>query len=221
MQIWEIVLLGLALSMDACTVAITYGIEEPKMSVRNVLIVGLSFGVLLFLMPLLGGLLTGLITGFFEQSFEDIAGWIALAMLVIVGGRTLLEGVRSLMDTLREKKAEKEKREGAGMSSPSEEEEEAEEDEPLTVKDILTQSLATALDTFAIGVALQMGSITPTGLSIGLWGATAVIGVMAMGLSIGAVYLGRRMGEKLVDKTQIVGGALLLLLAIRLLIESL
>ena len=40
MQVWEIFLLGLALSMDACTVAMTNGMTNPKTSTKKALLIG-------------------------------------------------------------------------------------------------------------------------------------------------------------------------------------
>ena len=51
MSFWEIVLLGLALSMDACAVAMTNGMTDSKMPWKRTLLIGVFFGFFQFLMP--------------------------------------------------------------------------------------------------------------------------------------------------------------------------
>ena len=81
------------------------------------------------------------------------------------------------------------------------------------------QAIATSIDALAVGVTLQMAAIQQD-LALGVWGATAVIGVVTLGLAIGAVYIGKLVGNKLADKAGIVGGLVLLGIGLKILIES-
>ena len=103
MQVWEIFLLGLALSMDACTVAMTNGMTHPKISVKQALLIGLFFGFFQFLMPIIGYFITGLVTSAFMGVFKSISAWISFILLAFLGGRMLAEGVRELLAAKRKK----------------------------------------------------------------------------------------------------------------------
>ena len=61
MGIGEVFLLAVALSMDACAVAMTNGMAYSKMPVKRVLLIGLFFGFFQFLMPVIGYFITGVV----------------------------------------------------------------------------------------------------------------------------------------------------------------
>ena len=54
MQIWEIVLIGAALAMDACAVGMTDGMAEPRMPAAKAFLIATVFALFQALMPLLG-----------------------------------------------------------------------------------------------------------------------------------------------------------------------
>jgi putative Mn2+ efflux pump MntP len=56
---------------------------------------------------------------------------------------------------------------------------------------------------------------------MGVWGSTAVIGTVTCGLSIAAVFIGKKVGNKLADKAGLLGGIVLLAIGIKILIEGL
>ena len=202
MQVWEIVLLSVALAMDACAVAMTNGMTESKMSGYKALLIGLFFGFFQFLMPLLGYYITGIIAGAFLDTFEKISAWISFALLAFLGGKMLFESIKEL----REKKATTcEVRE-----KPAE----------LTLGKLCVQAIATSIDALAVGVTLQMAALSPAGLALGAWGATGVIGVITLGLSVGAVYIGKAIGDRLSDKAGLFGGVVLVAIGLKILIES-
>ena len=70
MLIWEIVLLALALSMDACAVAMTNGMCDAKMSWKRALLIGLFFGVFQMMMPVIGYYVAGVVADVFLTTFE-------------------------------------------------------------------------------------------------------------------------------------------------------
>ena len=91
----------------------------------------------------------------------------------------------------------------------------------MTIKKLSLQAIATSIDALAVGVTLQMATLTETGLAGGVWGATAIIGVVTLALSFGAVYVGKAIGDKLADKAGLFGGLVLLGIGIKILIEGL
>lgn len=216
MGVWEIVLLGLALSMDACAVAMTNGMTDSKMPVKRVFLIGVFFGFFQFLMPVIGYFITGIVANAFLDAFEKISAWISFALLAFLGGKMLYEGVRELIQSKKEQTngCENCKTVGAGTDLL------AEEPKILGLGKLFMQAIATSIDALAVGVTLQMAAISEAGLVLGVWGATGMIGVITLSLSVGAVYIGKAVGNKLADKAEIFGGSVLLLIGLKILIES-
>ena len=67
MGVFEIVLLSIALAMDACAVAMTNGMTEPKMRVEKSILIGGFFGFFQFLMPVIGYFVAGVIASAFLE----------------------------------------------------------------------------------------------------------------------------------------------------------
>lgn len=205
----EIVLIGIALAMDACAVAMTDGMTEPKMPVWKTLIIGVFFGFFQFAMPAIGYFVTGIIADAFLGTFQNISAWISFALLAFLGGKMLFE---CIFEKVKEK-GESCEIAGAGTGSCS-------ACQPKTSFGKLTlQAIATSIDALAVGVTLQMEAINGE-LAMGVWGATATIGIITFGLAIVAVYIGKLVGNKLADKAGIVGGLVLLAIGLKILIES-
>ena len=217
MGVWEIVLLGLALSMDACAVAMTNGMTDSKMSVKRVLLIGLFFGFFQFLMPLIGYFITGIVANAFLEAFEKISAWVSFALLAFLGGKMLYEGIQEWIEAKNAPTngCENCQTVGAGADLTSQNNK-----KELTMNKLLMQAIATSIDALAVGITLQMASISEAGLALGVWGATGVIGVLTFSLSVGAVYIGKAVGNKLADKAEIFGGVVLFLIGLKILIES-
>ena len=199
MSYWEILLLGAALAMDACAVAMTNGMTEKKITPVKALTIGGFFGFFQFLMPLIGYLVTGVIASAFLSVFEKLSAWIAFGLLLFLGGKMLLEGIADL-------------RKGDADEEPAQQ-------SALTMKKLFVQAIATSIDALAVGVTLKMTEISSF-LSTGVWGATATIGVVTLILSFIAVYIGKAVGCKLANKANFVGGAVLIAIGLKILIES-
>ena len=81
MELWELLVIAVGLSMDAFAIAICKGLSVGKIEKKHFIITGLWFGGAQAIMPLIGYLLG---TGF--QSFiEQIDHWIAFVLLGIIG----------------------------------------------------------------------------------------------------------------------------------------
>jgi manganese efflux pump family protein len=83
----EVLFLAIALSMDAFAVSIGLGAKCKTSPVRLALMAGAYFGVFQALMPLLGYFGGRGVLGWFEA----YAPWIAFILLVIVGGKMIIE----------------------------------------------------------------------------------------------------------------------------------
>ena len=87
MNITEVVLLAVSLSMDAFAVALCKGLALKKINVKNCLTVGVWFGVFQALMPLAGYLLGST----FAEKITSVSHWIAFVLLAVIGGNMIKE----------------------------------------------------------------------------------------------------------------------------------
>ena len=85
-------LLGIGLAMDAFSVALANGLNEPCMKGGKMCAVAGVFGIFQGLMPLIGWVCIHTVVQYF-QAFEDLIPWIALALLSYIGGKMVLEGL--------------------------------------------------------------------------------------------------------------------------------
>ncbi len=215
MGILGIVFLGLGVSMDACAVAMTNGMTDAKMPAKKALLIGLFFGFFQFLMPVIGYFITGIVANAFLDAFEKISAWVSFGLLAFLGGKMLYEGIGELIKSKNPTTngCENCQTTGAGTRLT------AEKGNTLSFGKLVMQAVATSIDALAVGVSLQMTAISK-GLALGVWGATGVIGLLTFGLSVGAVYIGKAVGDKLADKAEILGGGVLLAIGLKILIES-
>ena len=88
------ILFGIGLAMDAFSVSIANGLNEPDMPPRRSLLIAGTFGVFQTAMPLLGWFCVHSIAEAFS-SFQPFIPWIALVLLLYIGIKMLIEGIRS------------------------------------------------------------------------------------------------------------------------------
>ena len=122
MNIAELLLLALGLSMDAFAVAVCKGLALGKCSLRRALIPGLWFGGFQALMPLIGWFLGTR----FEKYITSVDHWIAFVLLAAIGANML--------------------REAFGKEDADE------ADASLGVKAMLPMAIATSIDALAVGI---------------------------------------------------------------------
>lgn len=88
------VLLGVGLAMDAFSVSMANGLSEPDMKKgRMCTIAGVFAGFQAF-MPLLGWVCVHTVVRYF-RAFEKFIPWLALILLVFIGGKMLIDGFRN------------------------------------------------------------------------------------------------------------------------------
>ncbi len=84
--------LGAGLAMDAFSVSLANGLNEPCMKVRKMCGVAGIFSLFQFAMPMIGWICVHTIMQYF-QIFGKLIPWIALALLAYIGGKMLKEGI--------------------------------------------------------------------------------------------------------------------------------
>lgn len=169
MNVSAMLVLGIALAMDAFAVTISNSIAFASEPRRRLVMMPVLFGLFQGLMPLLGYFLGGVC----GDLIETYSGIVALIILGIIGGNMVREGVAALR-----------------VGEP---EESKPASEHLSVTQLLFEAVATAIDAFAVGVSLRaMGaSIWISSLVIAL----STFGVCIVGLALGK-RVGSAMGDK-------------------------
>ena len=89
--------LGAGLAMDAFSVSLANGLNEPKMKKRKMCGVAGIFAIFQFLMPITGWVCVKTIMQWFT-ALEKFIPWIALALLGFIGGKMLIEGIKHKAD---------------------------------------------------------------------------------------------------------------------------
>lgn len=201
--ILQIILLGVALSMDAFAVSITDGLTYSDIDKKKSIFIASVFGFMQALMPLIGFWLVEMISVIVGESggakagkiMADVVSWIAFALLLIIGGKMLIEGIKDL------KKAPEEK-----------------ETKTFSIKEVLYFGFATAIDALGTGVALHSDLSTVTTI----WLHVAIIMVITFIISLIGLLLGNRIEKLLKGKyevTAIIGGIILIILAVWIILE--
>lgn len=88
------VLLGVGLAMDAFSVSLANGLNEPAMRKKKMCGVAGVFAFFQALMPMVGWICVHTIVQYFK-AFEKCIPWIALILLLFIGGKMLIEGIRN------------------------------------------------------------------------------------------------------------------------------
>ena len=127
------ILLGVGLAMDAFSVSMANGLNEPAMKSGRMCVIARVFCGFQFAMPMIGWFCVTTIKDLFSM-FEKFIPWIALILLLFIGGNMLLEGIRGGED------------EEGGSSE-------------LGVKLLIVQGIATSIDALSTGFTTSAYSV--------------------------------------------------------------
>lgn len=199
---WEIllkvILMGIALSMDAFSVALTDGLTYSDINKKKSFFIAGVFGFMQALMPLIGfwlvelvEIIAGGIAG--EQAgyvMATIVCWVAFALLLFIGGKMLIESIIEIRKPVEEKEAKK-----------------------FSIKEVIIFGFATAIDALAAGVAFHAEISNTTTI----WLHVSIVLVLTFGISLVGLFLGKQITKLLKGKYEIsgiIGGIILILLAV-------
>ena len=132
------ILLGVGLAMDAFSVSLADGLSEKRLNTGRVLTIAGTFAVFQFLMPVIGWVLVHTA----EEKFSTLQifiPWIALILLLYIGGKMLIEGIR-----------EKKER----TSGVPEQAEAVSQSGRLSAGELLIQGVATSIDALSVGFTI-------------------------------------------------------------------
>lgn len=88
------VLLGIGLAMDAFSVSLANGLNEPGMRKQKMCGIAGVFAFFQAIMPIIGWICVHTIVQYFKV-FEKCIPWIALILLLFIGGKMLVEGIKN------------------------------------------------------------------------------------------------------------------------------
>ena len=130
----------------------------------------------------------------FADAIEAVDHWVAFVLLAVIGINMLKEAF--------------EKEEDCCCCCD-------ERNADLSVKTMFVMAIATSIDALAVGISLAMAG------NVNIWLAALFIGICTCGLSAVGVKIGNVFGSKYEQKAQIAGGAILILLGLKILLEHL
>ena len=118
---------GVGLAMDAFSVSMANGLNEPEMKKGKMLGIAGTFAFFQIAMPLIGWLCIHTIANVF-QSFRKFIPFIALALLAYIGGKMLAEGIKN--------------KDGSG------------EETAVGFAGLMVQGVATSIDALSVGLTI-------------------------------------------------------------------
>ncbi|ARU50570.1 hypothetical protein CBR64_02735 [Cellulosimicrobium cellulans] len=219
MGILELAVIAVALAADAFAVALAQGTRMRRPTWRETARVAVLFGLFQALMPLAGWALST----WFADAVSGVAPWIACGMLAFVGAHMVKEGLQDEAEHAVEH-VEGPADDGvavvAGAGTPGQAAAVATLAPPVTRRPrvayrvLLPLAIATSIDAAASGVTFAV-------LGVPILPAVVLVGVVTLVLSGLGVRLGARAGERLGRWATVAGGAVLVLLGLRILLAHL
>lgn len=173
------IVLGVGLAMDAFSVSLANGLKEPSMTKKKICIVGLAYAVFQAVMPMIGWVCVHTIVEKFKN-FEKFIPWIALVLLLYIGGEMLADGIKA-------KKSDEEV-----------------VFEKLTYKVLLVQAVATSIDALSVGFTIAKYPLVSALV------CNAIIALVTFIISVVGVLIGKKIGTRLGWKADILGGIILI-----------
>lgn len=86
------IMLGIGLAMDAFSVSLANGLNEPHMKIQKMAGIAGIFSAFQGMMPMIGWLCVHTIVRFF-RAFEGLIPWIAMALLCWIGSKMIYDSV--------------------------------------------------------------------------------------------------------------------------------
>lgn len=151
------VLFGVGLAMDAFSVSLANGLDDAGMRKRRMSAIAGTFAVFQTLMPLLGWICIHTIASVLEF-FEKLVPWIALVLLLLIGGKMLFESIRG--------------------------QEEEGDKKPVSVGGLMLQGIATSIDALSVGFTIAYYDLAAAVLEALIIGVVTFI-ICIAGLKIG------------------------------------
>jgi len=186
------ILLGVGLAMDAFSVSLANGLNEPCMKKRKMCAVAGVFAFFQAFMPMIGWVCIHTIVKFFK-AFEKLIPWIALILLCYIGGKLIYDSLKC------------QKSNGADHACAI---------RRLSFGALIMQAVATSIDALSVGFTIANYIFVEALLAAFLIAAVTFI-ICFLGIAIG-----KKAGTKLAEKAEIIGGCILIFIGIEIFVSS-
>ena len=183
------ILLGIGLAMDAFSVSIANALNEPEMKITRMSLIAGCYAFFQFIMPVAGWVCVHTIAQIFT-SFQKFIPWIALILLLYIGGKMLWE------------------------SFHNEESDDSSEIKKLTFVLLIVQGIATSIDALSVGF-----TIADYNFSNAL-AASIIIAAVTFAICITGLKIGKTVGTRLSGKAEILGGLILIGIGIEIFVRG-
>ncbi len=191
MDILSIIFLAIGLAMDCFAVSIAQGMQRTPL--RSVIPMAILFGLFQGGMPLIAYYVGGVFADFFTRWSH----WIALVLLVFIGGKMLIEAI---VESRKSKVESDQKSEVRSQTA-------------LTLSAMLILAVATSIDALSIGVLfIPVPDV--------LWLAISLIAATSTLFSLVGFWLGKIFGEHIPINANIPGGCILIAIGIKIFLEG-
>ena len=184
--------LGVGLAMDAFSVSLANGLHEPYMNRKRICAIAGVYAFFQYIMPMIGWICVHTIVEVFSQ-FRQFIPWIALLLLLYIGGKMILEGIG-------ERNAD--------------EEELAAQNRSASNKDLLIQGIATSIDALSVGFTIAEYELVMA------TAAAQIIAAVTVVICVGGLLIGRKAGTRLSWKASILGGCILIAIGIEIFVKG-
>lgn len=191
--IFNSILFGIGLAMDAFSVSMANGLMAPEMKVGKSLKIAGTFGVFQTAMPLIGWFCVRTIADRFS-AFQKFIPWIALILLLYIGGSMLREGLAHSSNGESAAAEEAQKEVGSGT--------------------LFVQGIATSID--ALSVGFTIASYT----WISALAESLIIGAVTFVICLAGIKIGKALGMKLAGKANILGGVILIVIGVEIFVTG-
>ena len=182
--------LGVGLAMDAFSVSLANGLHEPQMRRKRICGIAGVYAFFQYIMPMIGWVCVHTIVEMFS-TFEMFIPWIALILLLYIGGKMIPEGLG----------------ERAGKEEES-------AHRSVSGKDLLLQGVATSIDALSVGFTIAKYDLMMANA------ACLIIAAVTFAICVGGLLIGRRAGTKLSWKASIMGGCILIAIGIEIFVKG-
>lgn len=212
------ILLGVGLAVDAFSVSIVNGLNEPHMKKRKACLIAGIFGVFQFLMPMAGWFCVHSLAQAF-RIFQKAVPWIALILLLFIGGKMLQEGIlenrarkadaasEPMLNAMAEQAGgADEVRKAAGEAPRA--------DTPVGLGTLIVQGIATSIDALSVGFAFASYDASAAFL------CSVIIMAVTFSICIGGLAAGRIVGTRLSGKAGILGGVILIFIGLEIFVRG-
>ena len=217
------VLLGVGLAMDAFSVSLSNGLNETDMRVRKMCLVAGTYALFQAVMPMTGWVCVHTIAEYFK-AFQKFIPWIALILLLYIGGKMLIEAAlenskekrgENDFDSENAERAESTKTIAAdGEKASVSASETSGKRKKLTFKLLIIQAIATSIDALSVGFTIS--DYTWIFALI----ASLIIASVTLVICMFGLRLGKRFGTKLSSKAEILGGLILIGIGVEIFVKG-